>query len=244
MPELEDDSRSEYEDRISSALRGLCAEAPAALPLPYDTVRRRGKGRRSRRRAAALAAVAVCAVGLLGSAAILPGRQQGSVAPPVTASTPVPSTGESAPPAREVAGYVDLAAHAVRVQAGGATLRTMPATAGRPAYPTPTGAMKVADKQASLHVSSSTGPTIQPSGGGEYDLTLDWCVRLLAEDGRSTYVCAMNWYGPAVLGRENRTFGAVGLGTEDARWFFDNVRVGDPVQVVNPESPVPGSTPG
>ncbi|MEV0537419.1 L,D-transpeptidase [Kitasatospora sp. NPDC050463] len=117
----------------------------------------------------------------------------------------------------------------------------MPATAGRADFPTPTGLMKVADKQDSLRVSSSSsGPMPQPSGGGEYDLVLPWCVRLVAEDGRSTFVCGMNWYGPGILGHENRTFGAVGLSTEDARWFFDHVQVGDLVSVVNQDRSAPG----
>ncbi|GJF34751.1 hypothetical protein KNE206_74510 [Kitasatospora sp. NE20-6] len=244
MPELEDHPRSEHEDRISSSLRGLYREAPVALPLPYDTVRRRGMGRRRRRRAAAGAvAVAVCAVGLLSSGAVWPGRQQGAAAPATAGPTPAPSTGTSAPlPSRDVAGYVDLTEHTVRVRSGTTILRTLPATAGRPDFPTPTGTMKVADKQASPHMSSSTGPTVQPSGGGEYEPTLSWCVRLIAGDGRSTYVCGMNWYGPDILGHENRTFGAVGLNTEDARWFFDHVQVGDPVSVVNPDRSAPGGT--
>ncbi|MFF2045552.1 L,D-transpeptidase [Kitasatospora sp. NPDC058170] len=244
MPDLEDQPRSEHEDRISSALRGLYSEAPVALPLPYDTVRRRGMGRRNWRRAAVGAvAAAVCAVGLLSSGAVWPGRQQGAAAPAAAGPTSAPPTGTIAsPPSREVAVYVDLAAHTVRVQSGTTTLRTLPATAGRPDTPTPTGTMKVVDKQASLRLSTSTGPTPRPSDGGEYELTLPWCVRLIAGDGRSTDVCGMNWYGPSILGRENRTSGAVGLNTEDARWFFDQVQVGDPVSVVNPDRSAPGDT--
>lgn len=130
---------------------------------------------------------------------------------------------------------MDLTAHTVRVESGTTTLRTLPATAGRPDFPTPTGVMKVAEKHASLHVSSS-GPRLEPSGEGEYDLTLLWCVRLVAEDGRWAFVCGMQWYGSDTFGHQNRTAGAVGLSTEDARWFFDQVQVGDPVSVVDPGS--------
>ncbi|MFB7476878.1 L,D-transpeptidase [Kitasatospora sp. NPDC056184] len=240
MPELENHSRSEHDDRLSSALRGLYAEAPVALPLPYDTVRRRGAGRRRRRRAAVLAvAAAVCGVGLLGSGAVSPGRQQEAAAPAIPWPTPSASA-SAAPSTGEVAAYVDLTAHTVRIQSGTTTLKTLPATAGRADFPTPTGTMKVADKQASLHVSSSSGwLTPQPSGGDEYDVTLPWCVRLVAEDGRSTFVCGMDWYGAGTFGHENRTYGAVGLSTEDARWFFDHVQVGDPVSVVDPDRPAP-----
>ncbi|MEV6209353.1 L,D-transpeptidase [Kitasatospora sp. NPDC051914] len=224
-----------HEDMIGSALRELTAQAPAALPLPYDTVRRRGARRRRRRRAAALAAVAaVCAIGLLGSAASRPEIRQGPAAP--AASGPAPAPSPTAPPSsRSVLTTVDVAAHTVRVQDGTTVLKVLPATAGRPDHPTRPGAMTVAEKLASFHVNSSTGPTLAPAAGeGEYNLTLSWCVRLVARDGYVTYICAMPWYGPSVLGRDNRTFGQIGLSSEDARWYFEQARVGDTVQVVNP----------
>ncbi|GAA4840580.1 L,D-transpeptidase [Kitasatospora terrestris] len=247
MSEPEGRQRSEQDDRIASALRGLYAQTPAVSPLPYATVRRRAVGRRRRRRAVAVLAVAaaVCGVGVLGPGAFLPGRH-GVAAPAVTGPAPAPSPttggGPSASP-REVAGYVDLAAHTVRVQSGTTTLRTLPATAGRRESPTPTGSLRVADKYASLRTTSSSGPTLQPSQGSEFDLTLPWCVRLVGEDGHSTYVCGLS-FGPTTFGHENVTRGVVGLSVEDARWFFDTVQVGDPVQVANPEPPGPGSTPG
>ncbi|WP_431683676.1 L,D-transpeptidase [Kitasatospora sp. KL5] len=219
---------SGHEDVIGSALRELTAQAPAALPLPYDTVRRRGARRRRRRRAAVLAAVAaVCVLGLLGSGALLPELRQRPTAP-----APSPT---ALPSSRSVLTTVDLTAHTVRVEDGTTVLKVLPATAGRPDHPTRPGAMTVAEKLASYHVNSSTGPTLAPAaGGGEYDLTLSWCVRLVAQDGYSNYICSLPWYGASAFGRQNLTFGQIGLRSEDARWYFEQVAVGDTVQVVDP----------
>jgi lipoprotein-anchoring transpeptidase ErfK/SrfK len=73
--------------------------------------------------------------------------------------------------------------------------------------------------------SSSVGiPVTDPEG---YRLTVNDAVRI---SSRGLYVHAAPW---AVLsmGIENVSHGCISLSPADAEWYFDNVKVGDPVIV-------------
>ncbi len=102
----------------------------------------------------------------------------------------------------------------------------LPASMGKPEFPTPVGRYAVMSKDRSVTMdSSSVGiPVTDPEG---YRLKVDDAVRI---SSRGLYVHAAPW---AVLsmGIENVSHGCISLAPADAEWYFDNVKVGDPVTV-------------
>ena len=102
----------------------------------------------------------------------------------------------------------------------------MPASLGRPNYPTPVGTYAVMSKDRSVTMdSSSVGiPVDDPDG---YRLTVDYAVRI---DNHGLYVHSAPWAVPA-MGIENVSHGCISLSPDDAEWYFNAVKVGDPVIV-------------
>ena len=102
----------------------------------------------------------------------------------------------------------------------------LPASMGKPEFPTPVGRYAVMSKDRSVVMdSSSVGiPVTDPEG---YRLKVDDAVRI---SSRGLYVHAAPW---AVLsmGIENVSHGCISLAPADAEWYFNNVKVGDPVIV-------------
>jgi lipoprotein-anchoring transpeptidase ErfK/SrfK len=102
----------------------------------------------------------------------------------------------------------------------------MPASLGRPNYQTPVGTYAVMSKDRSVTMdSSSVGiPVDDPDG---YRLTVDYAVRI---DNHGLYVHSAPWAVPA-MGVENVSHGCISLSPDDAEWYFNAVKVGDPVIV-------------
>ncbi len=102
----------------------------------------------------------------------------------------------------------------------------LPASMGRPNYPTPVGTYAVLAKDRSVTMdSSSVGiPVDDPDG---YRLTVDDAVRI---DNHGLYVHSAPWAVPA-MGVENVSHGCISLSPDDAEWYFNAVKVGDPVIV-------------
>ncbi|GAB1815664.1 hypothetical protein MUNTM_47030 [Mycobacterium sp. MUNTM1] len=102
----------------------------------------------------------------------------------------------------------------------------MPASMGRPEYPTPVGSYTVLSKEEAVTMdSSSVGiPVDDPNG---YLLTVNYAVRIT---GRGLFVHSAPWAVPA-LGLENVSHGCISLSPDDAEWYYDHVHVGDPVIV-------------
>jgi lipoprotein-anchoring transpeptidase ErfK/SrfK len=102
----------------------------------------------------------------------------------------------------------------------------MPASMGRPEYPTPVGSYTVLSKEEAVTMdSSSVGiPVDDPNG---YLLTVNYAVRITS---RGLFVHSAPWAVPA-LGLENVSHGCISLSPDDAEWYYDHVHVGDPVIV-------------
>ena len=102
----------------------------------------------------------------------------------------------------------------------------MPASMGRPSFPTPVGSYAVMSKDRSVIMdSSSVGiPVDDPEG---YRLTVDYAVRF---SSHGLYVHSAPWAVPS-MGVENVSHGCISLSPADAEWYFDNVKIGDPVIV-------------
>ncbi|MFD9130643.1 Ig-like domain-containing protein [Kitasatospora sp. NPDC059571] len=127
-----------------------------------------------------------------------------------------------------VEAVVDAAAHQLTFRRNGELVRTIPVTTGKPGFDTRNGIKVVLGKEADVRMS---GETIGiPAGSADsYDLDVQWATRVTWS---GEYVHAAPW-SVGSQGVANVSHGCTGMSTENAKWFFDNTRVGDIVQVVN-----------
>ncbi len=102
----------------------------------------------------------------------------------------------------------------------------LPASMGRPEYPTPVGSYTVLDKRRTVIMdSSSVGiPVDDPDG---YRIPVDYAVRIT---NHGLYVHSAPWAVNA-MGLDNVSHGCISLSPEDAEWYYNTVNVGDPVIV-------------
>ncbi|OBI72817.1 L,D-transpeptidase family protein [Mycobacterium sp. E740] len=109
-----------------------------------------------------------------------------------------------------------------------------PASMGRPEYPTPVGTFAVLSKERDVMMdSSSVGIPVSAEDG--YLLDVEWAVRITQ---RGIFVHSAPWAVNA-LGYENVSHGCISLSPEDAEWYFNTVKVGDPVIVQENSVEVP-----
>jgi len=110
----------------------------------------------------------------------------------------------------------------------------LPASMGRPEYPTPVGTYTVLGKDRSVYMdSSSVGiPVSAPDG---YQMDVDFAVRITS---RGLFVHSAPWAVNS-LGYENVSHGCINLSPEDAEWYFNTVNVGDPVIIQENSVEVP-----
>ncbi|MFJ1752501.1 Ig-like domain-containing protein [Kitasatospora sp. NPDC088134] len=127
-----------------------------------------------------------------------------------------------------VEALIDAGTHQLTYQRNGQVVRTIPVTTGKPGFSTRNGTKVVLGQESDVRMS---GETIGiPQGSSEsYDLDVKWATRVTWS---GEYVHAAPWSTWA-QGKENVSHGCTGMSTDDAKWFFDNTRVGDVVRVVN-----------
>lgn len=102
----------------------------------------------------------------------------------------------------------------------------MPASMGKPRFPTPVGSYAVMAKDRSVVMdSSSVGIPIDDPDG--YRLSVDYAVRI---SSRGLYVHSAPWAASS-LGVDNVSHGCISLSLADAEWYFNTVHIGDPVIV-------------
>ncbi|WP_063736225.1 L,D-transpeptidase [Kitasatospora aureofaciens] len=123
---------------------------------------------------------------------------------------------------------IDAAAHELTLKRDGQVLRTIPVTTGRPGFDTRNGIKVVLGQERSVRMN---GETIGIAAGtsDSYDLNVEWATRVTWS---GEYVHAAPW-SVSSQGIENVSHGCTGMSTDNARWFYDNTRVGDLVTVVN-----------
>ncbi|MFI1967792.1 hypothetical protein BLA24_01060 [Streptomyces cinnamoneus] len=126
-----------------------------------------------------------------------------------------------------VEAVTDAAAHYMTVMKNGKTVRTIPVTTGKPGYATRNG-VKVVLGQESFVRMRGTSIGIAEGSSDSYDLPVYWATRVTWS---GEYVHAAPW-SVGSQGADNVSHGCTGMSTENAKWFFDNVRVGDVVKVV------------
>jgi lipoprotein-anchoring transpeptidase ErfK/SrfK len=125
-----------------------------------------------------------------------------------------------------VVGVADIDAHTFTVSMDGQVLREMPASMGKPRFPTPVGTFSVIRKEAVVVMDSRTIgiPLDDPEG---YKLTVENAVRIT---NGGVYVHSAPW-STGSQGYANVSHGCINLSPDNAAWYFDMVSVGDPVIV-------------
>ncbi|MGG7574368.1 Ig-like domain-containing protein [Streptomyces sirii] len=122
----------------------------------------------------------------------------------------------------------DAAAHRMTVKRNGSTINTIPVTTGKPGFSTRNGVKVVLGKESFVRMRSST-VGIASGSSESYDLPVYWATRVTWS---GEYVHAAPW-SVGSQGAANVSHGCTGMSTSNAQWFFNTVRVGDVVKVVN-----------
>ncbi|WP_232237656.1 MULTISPECIES: L,D-transpeptidase [Actinoalloteichus] len=120
----------------------------------------------------------------------------------------------------------DGATHQLTVEINGEVVRTMPTSLGKAPFQSWDGVHVATSKHAQYTMDSSTYGLDVASGG--YVTDVQWATRI-ANNGE--FVHAAPWNG--LLGQANDSHGCINLSTEDAKWFYDNVKSGDVVIIEN-----------
>lgn len=126
----------------------------------------------------------------------------------------------------EVLAIANRSTHQFTVLVDGQVVRTMPASMGKPGYETPVGTFPVLEKFRHLVMDSSTYgvPIDSPEG---YRVDTEYAVRLtwggIFVHGAPWSVDSQGW--------ANVSHGCINLSTENAGWYYDRVKIGDPVIV-------------
>lgn len=130
----------------------------------------------------------------------------------------------------KVLAVTDASTHEMTFYRDGEVVRTIPVTTGKPGYSTRNGVKVVLEKQSFVQMKSST-VGIAAGSSDSYDLPVYWATRVTWS---GEYVHAAPW-SVGSQGSANVSHGCTGMSTENAHWFFDQVRPGDVVQVVGSE---------
>jgi len=123
-----------------------------------------------------------------------------------------------------VLGVGSLSNHTFTVSIDGVIQRQMPASFGKPKFPTPVGSFTVLEKYKSIVMDSRTIgiPLTDPEG---YKLTVADAVRIT---WGGVYVHSAPW-SVGSQGYANVSHGCINLSPDNALWYFNNVGIGDPV---------------
>jgi lipoprotein-anchoring transpeptidase ErfK/SrfK len=127
----------------------------------------------------------------------------------------------------KVVATVDAGSHYMSVRRDGKQLRSIPITAGKPGFSTRNGVKVVLGKESYVRM-RGTSVGISANSSESYDLPVYWATRVTWS---GEYLHAAPW-SVGSQGVTNASHGCVGMGTANARWFFNQVREGDVVNVV------------
>lgn len=121
-------------------------------------------------------------------------------------------------------GVASISAHTFTVSIDGQVVKTMPASMGKPKHPTPVGSFTAMSKENPVVMDSRTIgiPLSDPEG---YKLTVYYAVRVTSG---GVYVHSAPW-SVAQQGNSNVSHGCINLSPDNASWYYNQVRIGDPI---------------
>ena len=125
-----------------------------------------------------------------------------------------------------VVGVADIGDHTFTVSIDDQVVRQMPASMGKSKYPTPTGRFTALAKENPVIMDSRTIgiPLSDPEG---YKLTVNDAVRVT---WGGVYVHSAPW-SVGSQGNSNVSHGCINLSPDNADWYYNTVRIGDPIIV-------------
>jgi lipoprotein-anchoring transpeptidase ErfK/SrfK len=139
----------------------------------------------------------------------------------------------------EVIATADDTTKTLTVRVNGAVAKTMPISMGKNKTPTDNGTYIVGDRYSFLVMDSSTYgvPVNSPDG---YRTEVNWATQMSYS---GIYVHSAPW-SVGSQGRTNVSHGCLNASPENAKWFYDNTKRGDIVEVVNTVGPTLSGTDG
>lgn len=130
--------------------------------------------------------------------------------------------------------HVDIAGHKMTVTRNGQVIKTMPISAGqnRMPYITRSGTKVIIEKQPTVIMDSATSGI--PEGHPEYyRQKVDWDLRVT---WTGEYLHSAPW-SVASQGNANVSHGCINLSPANAKWMYDNSKVGDIVNFTGSNRP-------
>ena len=127
-----------------------------------------------------------------------------------------------------VEAVADAGSHHMTVRRNGEVINTIPVTTGKPGFSTRNGIKVVLGKEYYVRM-RGTSIGIAEGSSESYDLPVYYATRVTWS---GEYVHAAPW-SVGSQGVANVSHGCVGMSTGNAAWFYENVRPGDIVRVVN-----------
>lgn len=128
----------------------------------------------------------------------------------------------------KVVAVTDASAHSMTVYKNGEEINEIPVTTGKPGFETRNGVKVVLGKEYYVRMRGSTVGISAGSSEG-YDLPVYYATRVTWS---GEYVHAAPWSIDS-QGSANVSHGCTGMSTGNAAWFYENVREGDVVKVIN-----------
>ncbi|MFJ6566988.1 Ig-like domain-containing protein [Streptomyces sp. NPDC091292] len=122
----------------------------------------------------------------------------------------------------------DASAHSMTVYRNGEEINEIPVTTGKPGYETRNGIKVILGKEYFVRM-RGTSIGISSSSSDSYDLPVYWATRVTWS---GEYVHAAPW-SVGSQGAANVSHGCTGMSTGNAAWFFETVKEGDLVKVIN-----------
>ncbi|MEU4492554.1 Ig-like domain-containing protein [Streptomyces sp. NBC_00210] len=122
----------------------------------------------------------------------------------------------------------DAGSHQMTVKRNGEVINTIPVTTGKPGFSTRNGIKVVLGKEYFVRM-RGTSIGIAEGSADSYDLPVYYATRVTWS---GEYVHAAPW-SVGSQGYANVSHGCTGMSTGNAAWFFETVREGDIVKVIN-----------
>ena len=122
---------------------------------------------------------------------------------------------------------VDIAAHTLTITRDGAPLRTIPITTGKDGYETRNGTKVIISRETEHRMDAATLGT-DKNDPDYYNLVVKYAMRLTWS---GEFIHAAPW-SVGQQGSANVSHGCTGMSTADAKWLFEQSKVGDVVTFV------------
>ncbi len=128
---------------------------------------------------------------------------------------------------------VDILKHTLTVTEGGKEVRVIPITTGKDGFITREG-IKVITSKERYRVMDASTIDIPKDSPDYYRLKVEYAMRLTWS---GEFLHAAPW-SVANQGHDNVSHGCTGMSLEDAKWLFEQSKIGDPVKFTGSDRPL------